>query len=200
PICKAREQAAKRICATCPVRTQCLTHALTYPEAYGIWGGLNEHELVAERCRRGLKPAPRSDYHRVITSAGCNNTKPHNGRGPDRQPLCAACRFRRVQAGRPATVPPPPTRKKAAYPCAATPPSPPTERAAPVRPATPTHAPMNPSVDAAAASERLPPTSWTLPPSDSTCGSSCVLACPIGTSTPCSASTSTPCSTSPSSE
>lgn len=36
--------------------------------------------------------------------------------------------------------------------------------------------------------------------SDSTCGSSCVLACPIGTSTPCSASTSTTCSTSPSSE
>ena len=72
--------------------------------------------------------------------------------------------------------------------------------AAAVRTATPTHAPMNASVDAAAASERLPPTSWTLPPSDSTCGSSCVLACPIGTSTPCSASTSTTCSTSPSSE
>jgi Transcription factor WhiB. len=111
---EAREQVAKRICATCPVRTQCLTHALTYPEAYGIWGGLNEHELVAERCRRGLKPAPRSDYHRLITCAGCNNTKPHNGRGPDGQPLCAACRFRWVQAGRPATVPPPPTRKEAA--------------------------------------------------------------------------------------
>lgn len=78
---EAREQEAKRICATCPVRTQCLTHALTYPEAYGIWGGLNEHELVAERCRRGLRPAPRSDYHRLITCAGCNNTKPHNGRG-----------------------------------------------------------------------------------------------------------------------
>src|SRR5690606_12270352 len=139
---EARDQAAKRICATCPVRTQCPTHALPYPEAYGTWagapdtsssltaaaaaatphppappprphlprglrhlGGLNEHELVAERCRRGLKPAPRSDYHRLITCAGCNNTKPHNGRGPDGQPLCAACRFRWVQAGRPATVP-----------------------------------------------------------------------------------------------
>lgn len=30
---------AQRICRTCPVVRECLTHALTKPEIYGIWGG-----------------------------------------------------------------------------------------------------------------------------------------------------------------
>jgi len=41
----AREQAeAKEICAGCPVREECLDYALSRPEPYGIWGGLNERE------------------------------------------------------------------------------------------------------------------------------------------------------------
>ncbi len=35
---------AKRICATCPVRTECLEHALANDERFGIWGGLSERE------------------------------------------------------------------------------------------------------------------------------------------------------------
>ena len=35
---------AKAVCRTCPVLTDCLTHALTIPEPYGIWGGLSEDE------------------------------------------------------------------------------------------------------------------------------------------------------------
>lgn len=35
---------AKRICAACPVRTDCLEHALTHDERFGIWGGLSERE------------------------------------------------------------------------------------------------------------------------------------------------------------
>lgn len=31
--------AAIRICAGCPVRTDCLAHALAADETYGIWGG-----------------------------------------------------------------------------------------------------------------------------------------------------------------
>ena len=48
----AREQRAKSICATCPVRLECLEYSLMVPELYGIWGGLNEHErraLLRER-------------------------------------------------------------------------------------------------------------------------------------------------------
>ena len=46
-----RESRAKAICRQCPVRSECLDHALRVGEAHGIWGGLNEHE------RRGLLEA-----------------------------------------------------------------------------------------------------------------------------------------------
>ena len=44
-----REKRAKRVCATCPVREQCLTYALTRNEKYGIWGGLTEKERTQMR-------------------------------------------------------------------------------------------------------------------------------------------------------
>lgn len=39
-----RENQAKRICATCPVASECLDHALVVGERYGIWGGLTPDE------------------------------------------------------------------------------------------------------------------------------------------------------------
>ncbi len=39
-----REAEAKRICGGCPVRDQCLSHALEVREPYGVWGGLSESE------------------------------------------------------------------------------------------------------------------------------------------------------------
>jgi len=48
----AREQAAKSICARCPVREQCLAFALAAREAHGVWGGLNEVERRKLRDRR----------------------------------------------------------------------------------------------------------------------------------------------------
>lgn len=38
---------AKRVCATCPVRTECLLYALANREEYGIWGGLTARERRA---------------------------------------------------------------------------------------------------------------------------------------------------------
>jgi WhiB family transcriptional regulator, redox-sensing transcriptional regulator len=35
---------AKRICAACPVRDECLQYALENDERFGIWGGLSERE------------------------------------------------------------------------------------------------------------------------------------------------------------
>jgi WhiB family redox-sensing transcriptional regulator len=35
---------AKRICAACPVRPQCLDYVLARPEQFGVWGGLTERE------------------------------------------------------------------------------------------------------------------------------------------------------------
>ncbi|MFR9729485.1 WhiB family transcriptional regulator [Saccharopolyspora sp. MS10] len=45
---------AKRICASCEVREQCLRYALDRGEHSGIWGGLNESE------RRELRVAARA--------------------------------------------------------------------------------------------------------------------------------------------
>lgn len=35
---------AKRICAVCPVRAECLAVALPEPDLRGVWGGTSEHE------------------------------------------------------------------------------------------------------------------------------------------------------------
>lgn len=35
---------AERICATCPVRLECLRHALEHNEQWGIWGGCTPNE------------------------------------------------------------------------------------------------------------------------------------------------------------
>lgn len=48
-----REEAAKAICATCPVIDKCREHALSVQEPYGVWGGLTEPErarIIAERA------------------------------------------------------------------------------------------------------------------------------------------------------
>jgi WhiB family redox-sensing transcriptional regulator len=39
-----REERAKAICLTCPVREPCLAYAVRIREPHGIWGGLNEIE------------------------------------------------------------------------------------------------------------------------------------------------------------
>ncbi len=44
---EAREQRAKAICASCPVRIECLDYAIEIREPHGIWGGLNELERKA---------------------------------------------------------------------------------------------------------------------------------------------------------
>lgn len=54
PARDARDRRAKEICAGCPVREQCLEHALRVPEPYGVWGGLTaeeRQELTGGRTR-----------------------------------------------------------------------------------------------------------------------------------------------------
>lgn len=55
--------AARRICAGCPVKTECLEFALENDEEWGVWGGLSERErrrlksggvVPLRRCRAGL--------------------------------------------------------------------------------------------------------------------------------------------------
>ena len=44
---RRQTEAAKAICAACPVARQCLDHAMRVPEPFGIWGGTT----AAERAR-----------------------------------------------------------------------------------------------------------------------------------------------------
>lgn len=42
---------ARRICAGCPVRVECLDHAVVTGEKWGIWGGLNNKRRRVLRVR-----------------------------------------------------------------------------------------------------------------------------------------------------
>lgn len=59
---------ALAICNTCPVRTECLDHALELGEKYGIWGG--EPERQRRRLRRGRPRPPRPTQ---CNHHGCTN-------------------------------------------------------------------------------------------------------------------------------
>lgn len=49
---------ARALCASCPVKPQCLEYALEFPSAdmHGVWAGLTSRQLAAEQRRRGIKP------------------------------------------------------------------------------------------------------------------------------------------------
>lgn len=47
----ASTRKAKAICASCPVKRECLDYAVEMNEKFGIWGG------VSERGRRGIRKA-----------------------------------------------------------------------------------------------------------------------------------------------
>ncbi|MFK0143257.1 WhiB family transcriptional regulator [Streptomyces murinus] len=46
------QNSAKALCNGCPVRTECLAHALDAREEFGIWGGMTERERRALLRRR----------------------------------------------------------------------------------------------------------------------------------------------------
>jgi WhiB family redox-sensing transcriptional regulator len=54
--------AAKAVCATCPVTATCLTWALDTNERHGVWGGLDEDE------RETLRRQARQDVRKVAES------------------------------------------------------------------------------------------------------------------------------------
>jgi WhiB family redox-sensing transcriptional regulator len=46
---KATVRRAKRICAACPVSSDCLSYALAHRQEQGIWGGLTDEERQLRR-------------------------------------------------------------------------------------------------------------------------------------------------------
>lgn len=43
----ARQREARLFCRACPVRTECLSHALDHRVEFGVWGGTTERERRA---------------------------------------------------------------------------------------------------------------------------------------------------------
>lgn len=52
---------AQRVCATCPVATQCLEYALTNHIDHGVWGGKSERER--RRILRARRRLPLARLH-----------------------------------------------------------------------------------------------------------------------------------------
>jgi WhiB family redox-sensing transcriptional regulator len=51
----AREhREAKQVCRQCPVRMECLVHAMEAPIDHGIWGGMTERERRRFRRQAGV--------------------------------------------------------------------------------------------------------------------------------------------------
>lgn len=47
PQTRSETEAALAVCATCPVRDECLEHALDTNERFGVWGGTTEKQRRA---------------------------------------------------------------------------------------------------------------------------------------------------------
>lgn len=47
PARRNRDNAAKAVCAGCPVQRECARHALLVREPYGVWGGMTEDDREA---------------------------------------------------------------------------------------------------------------------------------------------------------
>jgi WhiB family redox-sensing transcriptional regulator len=52
-------QAARAVCATCPVKAPCLEYALVNVEKFGVWGGKSERERRRLRRERSGRPYTR---------------------------------------------------------------------------------------------------------------------------------------------
>jgi WhiB family redox-sensing transcriptional regulator len=58
PESEAAAETAKAICAACPVREECLEHALAIRPSDGVWGGLTpieRHRLIRRRQKAARK-------------------------------------------------------------------------------------------------------------------------------------------------
>ena len=97
---------AQQVCATCRVRDECATHAMTTREARGIWGGLTEHERAGlhratwetEPGRRRPGPDPQvDDRHLIEALRAADPTRPAAGQLRDRFGISVPTAYKYLQ-------------------------------------------------------------------------------------------------------
>ncbi|WP_051549226.1 WhiB family transcriptional regulator [Nocardioides sp. URHA0032] len=59
-------EAARVVCASCPVRGDCLAFAVTTDAQYGVWAGTTPRERRRLRRRAGLAASPRRVVRRTL--------------------------------------------------------------------------------------------------------------------------------------
>jgi WhiB family redox-sensing transcriptional regulator len=55
PTAGAGVAVARKVCAKCPVRAECLEYAIQEGVTHGVWGGASDRERQRIRATRGLK-------------------------------------------------------------------------------------------------------------------------------------------------
>ncbi len=88
----AAQREARAFCRTCPVRTECLAHALDEQVEYGVWGGMTERE---RRALLRSRPDVTSWADLLFAAREAHGTPAasrHEGRvtAGDRAPRCTA--------------------------------------------------------------------------------------------------------------
>jgi WhiB family transcriptional regulator, redox-sensing transcriptional regulator len=63
-------QAQKDVCDRCPVRVQCLTHALVHDEKGGIWGGTTAYQRKQLLRKRSRSTCPDCGGDRITEAEG----------------------------------------------------------------------------------------------------------------------------------
>lgn len=72
----AAQSGAKRVCTTCPVKTECLAHALDQRIEHGVWGGMTERERRALLRRRPTV----TSWRRLLETARFEHQQAHGRR------------------------------------------------------------------------------------------------------------------------
>lgn len=75
---------AKSVCARCPVRDDCLDHAIATDERWGIWGGMTPTERRAEAARRGHRKPEKAPV-------SCGTLAGYFRHGNAKEAACEAC-------------------------------------------------------------------------------------------------------------
>ncbi|MGW1675712.1 WhiB family transcriptional regulator [Streptomyces sp. NPDC002324] len=71
----AAQNRVKAFCTGCPVRTECLAHALDHRIEHGVWGGMTERERRALLRRRPTV----TSWRRLLETARAQHGLPSTG-------------------------------------------------------------------------------------------------------------------------